>query len=118
MCKAASVANAVVVNPNGIKTLLANGSITFFIKGNPAFSNGPKSLLRNPPNLPILCDSVFDNFILAEELFAKALRSFETYVLANSNLSGKLFSSLESPTTFNECFKVTSVPFFISDFNS
>ena len=31
------------INPDGIKTLLANGSSTFFIKGNPVFSNGPKS---------------------------------------------------------------------------
>ena len=34
-----------------------------------------------------------------------------------NNLCGKLFSSLESPTTFDEIFKVTSVPFFIPDFN-
>ena len=39
---AASVANAATVNPNGIKTLLANGLSTFHIKGNPVFSNGPK----------------------------------------------------------------------------
>ena len=55
---------------------------------------------------------VFDSFILAKELFAKALRSFETCVLVNNNL----FSSLESPATFDENFKVTSVPFFIPDF--
>ena len=29
----------------------------------------------------------------------------------------KIFSSLESSTTFDEIFKVTSVPFFIPDFN-
>ena len=28
----------------------------------------------------------------------------------------KLFSSFESPTTFDEIFKVTSAPFFIPDF--
>ena len=28
-------AAAAAVNPNGIKTLLANGLITFFIQGNP-----------------------------------------------------------------------------------
>ena len=33
------------VNPNGIKTLLANGLSTFPIKGNPVFSHGPKKLL-------------------------------------------------------------------------
>ena len=30
----------------------------------------------------------------------------------------KLVSSLELPIRFNERFKVTSVPFFIPDFNS
>ena len=43
---------------------------------------------------------------------------YETCVLVNNNLSEKLFSSLESPTTFDESFKVTSVPFFFPDFNS
>ena len=44
--KAASVADAAAVNPNCIKTLLANGLKTFPIKGNPVFSNGPKRLHR------------------------------------------------------------------------
>ena len=57
----------------------------------------------------------FDNFILAEELFAKALPSFEACVLVDSNLCRKLFSSLESPTTFNEI--VTSVQFSIPNLN-
>ena len=104
------------VNPNGIKTLSANGLSAFFIKSNPVFSNGPKSLPKNPPNCLILCNWVFDNFKLAEELFAKALRSFETCVLVKNNLCRKLFSSLELPTTFHESFKVTSVPFFYSWF--
>ena len=43
---AGSVADAASVNPTRIKTLLAYGLSTFFIKGNPVFSNGPKSLLR------------------------------------------------------------------------
>ena len=60
---AAFVADAAAVYPNGIKTLLANGFSTFPIKENPAFSNGTKSLLRNPPDWPILCNWVFDNFI-------------------------------------------------------
>ena len=41
---AASVTDATAVNPNGIKTLLANGLSTIFAKGNPVFSNGPKRL--------------------------------------------------------------------------
>ena len=54
LCIPASVVDAVAVNPKGIKTLLANGLITFFISGNPVFSNGPKSLPRNPPDCIIL----------------------------------------------------------------
>ena len=51
----------------------------------------------------ILCNWVFDNFILVEELFAKAC------VLVNNNLFRKLFLSLESPIIFNESLNVTSV---------
>ena len=40
----ASAADAATVNLNGIKTLLANGLITFFINGNLVFNNGPESL--------------------------------------------------------------------------
>ena len=104
---AASVADAVAVNPNGIKTSLANGFNKFYIKGNPAFSNGPKSWPNNPP---ILFYWVFDNFILADELFVKALWSLETFVLVNNNLCRKI------PTIFDESSKVTSVWFFIPDF--
>ena len=66
--------------------LSANDLSTFPIKGKPVFSNGPKSLPKNPPDCPILCSWVFDSFILAEELFAKALRSLKTCVLVNNNL--------------------------------
>ena len=69
------------INPNGVKMLLVNSLRTFFIKGKAAFGNGPKSLPWNPPACLILCNWVFDNFILTEELFAKALRSLETCVL-------------------------------------
>ena len=47
----------------------------------------------------------------------KLLRSFETCVLVNNKLCGKLFSLLKSTTTFDGIFKVTSIPFFIPDFN-
>ena len=60
---------------------------------------------------------VFDNFILTDKLFAKALQSLETYVLVNNKLCGKLFSSLELPITFHEKFKATSLPSFIPDFS-
>ena len=87
---AATVADAAAVNPNGIKTPLANSLSTFPIKDNPVLSSGPKRLSRNPPNGLILCSWVFDNFVLVDELFAKALRSLETCVLVNNNLCGKL----------------------------
>ena len=43
LCILASAADAPSVSPNGIKTLLAYGLITFFINGNPVFNNGQKS---------------------------------------------------------------------------
>ena len=52
---AASVAYATAVNPNGIKTLSANGFSIFPIKDSPVFNNGPKSLPKNPNDCPILC---------------------------------------------------------------
>ena len=47
---AASVADADAVDPNAIKTLLANAINTFSIKGNPVFSNGSKGLPKNYPD--------------------------------------------------------------------
>ena len=82
------------------------------MKGTPVLSNGPQRLPRNPPGCPILCNSVFDNFILDKELFAKALQNNEICVLVNNNLWEKSFPALESPITFHESFKVTSVLFF------
>ena len=87
------------------------------MKGILIFTNCPNSLPENPPDYPILCNWVFDNVLLAVKSFAKALWSLKTCVLVNNNLSKKLFLSLESSTTFDESFKVTSVPFFIQDFN-
>ena len=112
-----SVSDAAAVNTNGIKMLLANDVSTLPIKGNAVFSNGPKSPPKNPPDCTILDNWVFENFILAVESFETALQLFKTCVLVNNNLWGKLFSSLESPTIFDERFKVASVPFFIADFN-
>ena len=98
--------------------LLTNGLSTFFITDNPVFSNVHEGLLKNPPDLPVLCNWVFDNFILGEELFAKALLCIETCLLLNNNLCGKLVSSLESPTTFDESFKVISVPIYRFQFTN
>ena len=47
--------------------LLVKNFNTFPITGNPVSSNGPKKLPKNAHDCPILCNWVFDNFILAEE---------------------------------------------------
>ena len=47
----------------------------------------------------------------------KLYKFFKTCVSVNYNLCAKLVSSLEFLIKFDERFKVTSVPFFISDFN-
>ena len=49
-----SVTDAAAVNPNGFKTLLANSLSTFFIKGKPILSNGPRSVPKIPPDCPTL----------------------------------------------------------------
>ena len=90
----AAAAAVAAVNPNSIRTLLANGLSTLFIKSKPVHSNGHKILPRHTPDCPILRKWVFDNYILPEELFSKALQSLETCVLVNNNLCRKLFKSL------------------------
>ena len=54
LCIPASAADAAAINPIAIKTLLANSLTTFFISGNPVFSNGPRNLTRNPPHCIIV----------------------------------------------------------------
>ena len=111
----AFIADGAEVNPRGIKTILANGLITFFINENPVFSNGPSYLQRNPHDCIIIENCVFDNLILVDELFAKALRRIETCVLVSNNLRRKLFSL--SPIIFDDNLKTNSVSFVIADFN-
>ena len=110
--------DASAVNPNDIKTLLANGLSTFLLKAIRFLVMILKVYLKMLLFFicPITCNWVFDNFILTEKLFAKTLRRFETCVLVNNNLCGKLFSSLKLPI-FYEFFKATSVSIFIPDFN-
>ena len=71
----------------------------------------------DPSSCIILDNRFIEHFILSDEPFAKALRLFETSVLVNNNLSGKLVSSLKSPAAFDERLVVASAPFFIPDFN-
>ena len=49
-------------------------------------------------------------FTLTDELFAKTLQSFETFVLGSNNLCRKLISSLELPITFDERLKLLPHP--------
>ena len=56
-------------------------------------------------------------FILADGPNAKSLRIFQTCVVGNKNLCGKLASSLELPIKFDERLEVTSVLYFIADLN-
>ena len=107
-----SAADAAAVNLKSIKMFLANGLSTFFINGNPIFMNGPRSLLRNPCDCAIVDGWVFDNFVLVDEPFLKALLSSKAfYQLIIASLI------IKSPIIFNKSFRVTSVLFFITYFN-
>ena len=64
LCIPAAAAGA--VNPIGIKMILAYVLSTFFNKRKPVFSNGLRSVPRNPPNRTFLDNWVGDNFILAD----------------------------------------------------
>ena len=86
---AASVAYIATVSINGIKTLLDNCLTAFFIKGKPVFNNRSRNLPKNPLDCIISGNGVFDDFILPDEPFPKALRSLETCVLVNNNLGEK-----------------------------
>ena len=103
----ASAAETVVVNPNVINTSLANGWSTFFVNDKPTFS--PRSLPRNFPDYISLDRSVFEHFILADDLFPKALQRLTICLSVNNNSPGKLVSL--SPNIFDDNPRVTSVAF-------
>ena len=100
LCISASGADTAAVNLNGIKTLLANGSVTVFINGNPVSNNGSGSLPRNPPDCNILDNYVFD------------LQLVYWLVI----LYVEFIASSELPVIFNDNLKITSVSFFIAAF--
>ena len=54
LCIPESAADDTAVNSKGITTLLVNSLISFFINGNPVFSNGPSNIPRNPLDCIIL----------------------------------------------------------------
>ena len=72
---------------------------------------------KNPLNCTILDSWVFENLILLDETFTKALRMLKYFVLVKIIYVENYVSSLESPITFDERFKVTWVSFFVPDFN-
>ena len=72
-CIQASAVDVAAVNRNGIKTLLVNVLITFFINSSPVFNNELRSLPRNPAHCIILEKLVFNNLLSIDELFAKTL---------------------------------------------
>ena len=84
------VSDAAAVNPNGngIKTLLVYSLNTFSLKEMQLLVVVLKvylkilliSLPKNTPDFPILCNWIFDDFVLADELFANALQSLETCI--------------------------------------
>ena len=61
LCILASAVDAAAVNG------LVNGLTTFFINGNPVFSNGTGNLLSNPLDYIIFNNWVFDNLISVHE---------------------------------------------------
>ena len=86
LCIPASAGDAAAFNSKTIKMLLANGLITFFINGNPVFSNGPRSQPRNPDCIILNHNKVFDNLISVDKLFATAVQRFATCLLISNNL--------------------------------
>ena len=76
---------------------------------------------NNSPGTPLDCiilhKRVFENFILADEPFVKALQIFEICVSVNNNFCGKLVSSLEFPNKYYGRFKSYFISFFIAYFN-
>ena len=76
LCLTASVA-ITVVNPSDIKMI--------FIDNNPTFNIGPISLPRNVPDCTVLENSAFNNFLLPDEIFPKALQSLEICLSVSNN---------------------------------
>ena len=71
------------------------------------------STIPNLPDFIILDNLFFENFILADEPFAKALRIFETCVSVNNNLCGKLVSLLEFHSNLIKDLKLLQFNFLL-----
>ena len=63
------VADAAVVNPNGIKMIFTSSVSTFFINGKPTFINGQRKLSNPPPSLIIFPVAPFNKIYLFSKDF-------------------------------------------------
>ena len=86
---------------------LINNKITFL--------NVLRILPRNSPAFIISGSCVFNDFILTDNFFKKALEWLETCSSLNKHLSGKSVSLVL--IIFDDSFKNTSVAFFVADLN-
>ena len=89
----------------------------FFINVKLAFINDPRILPRNPPDSIIAYICVFNDFQVADELFARTFQRLETCLLGRNNLYGKLVASFVSLVMFCYIFKVSFLLFFVGDFD-
>ena len=99
LCIPSSAADASTVNTNGFKTFLANDLSTFYIK-DIVVSNSSKSYWS------------FSHYI-----FYKSFTKLRDLTISLKWCMGKKVSLLDSAIRSGERFEVTSVPFFILDFN-
>ena len=107
-------AAAAAVNYKGTKPIFVNGLITYFIRGNLVFSNGPRSLPRKTFDCIILDNCVFDSLIFVDDLLVKVLRRFATCLIVNEeNGREKLVSS--SPIIFLNNLKSIPDSLFVAD---
>ena len=73
---AASVIDAPAVNPNGLKTFLANGVSTFYINAKPAVINGLRKLRNSPVWLLLFLLVPFNKIPLFSEKLIILIISF------------------------------------------
>ena len=106
---AATVADAAIVHPNGIRTLLANGVSLFFINGKSTFINGPRSIPGNSPNCTMLDKRVFDNFSLAYESIKKSKYWFHLCAFTFDWYLFQLIMHLNSDLSCRNGFTLSSV---------
>ena len=60
------------------------------MNGNLVFSNGPRSVPKNPPDYIILDKRASDSLTSVDKQLAKALQRFAICLLVNNNSCGKL----------------------------